>query len=61
MVSGEYISLPDLIRTLGELTGRRIRFVILPRWFLSLFGRAADIAQRRLERRSCRGRARESG
>jgi len=27
MVAGQYTSLPDLIRT---LTGRRIRFVILP-------------------------------
>jgi dihydroflavonol-4-reductase len=51
MVSGHYISLPDLIRTLAELSGRKIRFVIFPRWFLAAFGRAADVAQRRLETR----------
>jgi nucleoside-diphosphate-sugar epimerase len=51
LVAGQYISLPDLIRTLGELSGRRIRFVIFPRWFLAGFGRAADVAQRRLQTR----------
>jgi nucleoside-diphosphate-sugar epimerase len=51
IVSGHYVSLPDLIRTLGELSGRRIRFVIFPRWFLAAFGRAADVAQRRLKTR----------
>jgi dihydroflavonol-4-reductase len=51
MVSGHYISLPDLIRTLAELSGRRIRFVILPRWFLAAFGRAADAVQGRLTTR----------
>ena len=51
MVSGNYISLPDLIRTLAELSGRRIRFVILPRGFLAAFGRTADIVQRRLKTR----------
>jgi nucleoside-diphosphate-sugar epimerase len=51
MVAGHYISLPDLIRTLAELTGRRIRFATLPAWFLAGFGRAADVAQRRLTTR----------
>ena len=51
LIAGEYISLPDLIRTLGELSGRRIRFVIFPRWFLAAFGDAADLAQRRLKTR----------
>jgi nucleoside-diphosphate-sugar epimerase len=51
MVSGQYISLPDLIRTLAELSGRRIRFVILPRWFLAAFGRATDAVQGRLTTR----------
>jgi dihydroflavonol-4-reductase len=51
MVSGHYISLPDLIRTLAELSGRRIRFVIFPRWFLAAFGRTADVVQRRLKTR----------
>jgi nucleoside-diphosphate-sugar epimerase len=51
IVSGHYISFPDLIRTLGELSNRRIRFVIFPRWFLAAFGRAADVVQRRLKTR----------
>jgi nucleoside-diphosphate-sugar epimerase len=51
LVAGQYISLPDLIRALGEFSGRRIRFVIFPRWFLAAFGRAADLAQRRLKTR----------
>jgi dihydroflavonol-4-reductase len=46
MVTGHYISMPDLVRSLAELSGRRIRFVTLPGWFLAGFGRAADIAQR---------------
>ncbi|HEX8855380.1 MAG TPA: NAD-dependent epimerase/dehydratase family protein, partial [Thermoleophilaceae bacterium] len=48
MVAGHYISLPDLIRTLADLTGRRIPFAIFPRWFLAGFGRAADVVQRRV-------------
>jgi nucleoside-diphosphate-sugar epimerase len=51
MASGHYISLPDLIRTLAELSGRRIRFLIMPRWFLAAFGRAVDVVQRRLKTR----------
>jgi RibD C-terminal domain len=51
MVSGHYISLPDLIGTLGELSGRRIRFLVFPRRFLAVFGSAADVAQRRLKTR----------
>jgi nucleoside-diphosphate-sugar epimerase len=51
LVAGQYISLPDLIRALGDLSGRRIRFLILPRWFLAAFGRAADVVQRRLNAR----------
>jgi nucleoside-diphosphate-sugar epimerase len=51
MVTGQYISLPELIRTLSELSGRRIRFVTFPRWFLAGFGRAADVVQRRLKTR----------
>src|SRR5215472_1872032 len=46
MVAGHYISLPDLIRTLAELTGRRLRFATFPAWFLAIFGRAADLVQR---------------
>jgi nucleoside-diphosphate-sugar epimerase len=51
MVAGHYISLPDLIRTLADLTGRRIRFAILPGWFLAGFGRGADVVQRRVKTR----------
>jgi nucleoside-diphosphate-sugar epimerase len=51
MVAGRYISLPDLIRTLADLTGRRIRFAILPGWFLAGFGRLADVVQRRVSTR----------
>ena len=51
MVAGHYISLPDLIRTLAELTGRRIPFATFPAWFLAYFGRAADVVQRRLKTR----------
>lgn len=51
MVSGHYVSLPDLIRTLADLTGRRIPFVTLPAWFLAAFGRAADVVQHRVSTR----------
>jgi dihydroflavonol-4-reductase len=51
MVAGQYISMPDLIRTLADLTGRRIRFATLPPWFLAAFGRAADLVQRRVRKR----------
>ena len=51
IVAGHYISLPDLIRALADLSGRRIRFATFPRWFLAAFGRAADVAQRRLNTR----------
>jgi dihydroflavonol-4-reductase len=51
MVAGQYISLPDLIRTLADLTGRRIRFATFPPWFLAGFGRAADLVQRRVRTR----------
>ena len=51
MLAGDYISLPDLIRTLADLTGRRIPFVVMPAWFLAGFGRAADVVQRRVKAR----------
>jgi hypothetical protein len=51
MVAGHYTSLPDLIRTLAALTGRRIPFATFPAWFLAYFGRAADVVQRRLTTR----------
>jgi hypothetical protein len=46
LVAGSYISLPDLVATLGELSGRHIGFMTFPRWFLAGFGRAADLVQR---------------
>jgi nucleoside-diphosphate-sugar epimerase len=51
MLAGDYISFPDLIRTLADLTGRRIRFAIFPAWFLAGFGRAADVVPRRVRTR----------
>jgi dihydroflavonol-4-reductase len=51
MFAGHYISLPDLIRTLADLTGRGIPFAVVPAWFLAGFGRAADIVQRRVRTR----------
>jgi nucleoside-diphosphate-sugar epimerase len=51
LVAGQYISLPDLIRALGDLSGRRMRCLILPRGFRAAFGRAADVVQRRLNAR----------
>jgi len=51
MVTGHYVTMPEIIRTLGDLSGRRIRFVTFPAWFLAAFGRMADVAQRRLRAR----------
>jgi dihydroflavonol-4-reductase len=51
MVTGHYVTMPDIIRTLGELSGGRLRFVILPAWSLAAFGRMADLVQRRLRTR----------
>jgi dihydroflavonol-4-reductase len=48
LIGGHFISMPDLIRTLADLSGRRIPFVTFPSWFLAAFGRTADIVQRRL-------------
>src|SRR5215813_8840633 len=51
LVTGHFMTMPDIIGTLGDLSGRRIRFVTLPAWFLAAFGRTADVAQRRLRTR----------
>jgi dihydroflavonol-4-reductase len=51
MVAGHYSSMPELIRTLADLTGRRLRFATFPPWFLAGFGRAADLVQRRVSTR----------
>jgi dihydroflavonol-4-reductase len=48
MAAGHYVSMPELVRTLADLTGRRIRFATLPAWFLAAVGRAADLVQRPL-------------
>src|SRR5262249_14949268 len=51
MATGSYVTMPEIIGILAELSGRRIRFATFPAWFLAGFGRAADIAQRRLRTR----------
>lgn len=51
MVTGQYVTMPDILRTLGQLSGRRLRFVILPAWALAAFGQMADLVQRRLRTR----------
>jgi dihydroflavonol-4-reductase len=51
LVVGDYVSLPDIVRTLAALSGRRLPLLIVPRWFLGGFGRAADVAQRVLRTR----------
>jgi nucleoside-diphosphate-sugar epimerase len=48
LVGGHYISMPDLVRTLADLSGRRLPCVTLPPRFLASFGRTADFAQRHL-------------
>jgi nucleoside-diphosphate-sugar epimerase len=51
LVAGHYISMPDIVHTLADLSGRRLPFVIGPSWFLAGFGHAADFVQRRLRAR----------
>ena len=51
LAAGHYTTMPGVIRTLDDLSGRRIRFLTFPAWFLGAFGRTADIAQRRLRAR----------
>jgi nucleoside-diphosphate-sugar epimerase len=51
LVAGHYVAMSEIIRTLGDLSGRHIRFVILPAWSLAAFGRVADLVQRRLRTR----------
>ena len=50
LVAGHDVTMPDLIRTLADLCGRRIPFVTFPRWFLAGFGRVADAVQHRMRR-----------
>jgi dihydroflavonol-4-reductase len=51
LVTGHYLTMPEIIGTLGDLTGRRLRFVTFPAGFLAGFGRTADLVQRRLRTR----------
>jgi nucleoside-diphosphate-sugar epimerase len=51
LFAGHFKKMPDIIRTLGDLSGRRLRFVTLPAWFLAAFGQTADVVQRRLKTR----------
>jgi dihydroflavonol-4-reductase len=51
LVAGHYISMPDIVNTLADLSGRRLPFVVGPSWFLAGFGHAADFVQRRLNAR----------
>jgi nucleoside-diphosphate-sugar epimerase len=51
LVAGHYVTMPDIIRALGDVSGRRLRFVTFPAWFLAGFGRMADLVQRRLRTR----------
>jgi nucleoside-diphosphate-sugar epimerase len=51
LVAGHYVPMPDIIGTLGDLSGRCLRFVTFPAWFLAAFGRTADLVQRRLRTR----------
>ena len=51
LVTGHYVTMPAIIGTLGDLTGRRIRFLIFPAWFLAAFGQMADLVQHRLRAR----------
>jgi len=51
LVAGHYLSMPDIVHMLADLSGRRIPFVIVPSWFLAGFGHTADFVQRRLKAR----------
>ena len=51
LVTGHYLTMPGIIGTLGDLTGRRIRCLTFPAWFLAAFGKTADLVQRRLRTR----------
>ena len=51
LVAGHYVTMPGILRTLGDLSGRRLRFVTLTAWSLAAFGRMADLLQRRLRAR----------
>ena len=46
LVTGRYTTAAELIHMLGEVTGRRIRFVTAPAWSLAPVARLADLVQR---------------
>jgi dihydroflavonol-4-reductase len=46
IVPGEYLSTPDLVDTLRNITGRRIKVTPAPAFVLLPLGRLADLAQR---------------
>ena len=48
LIGGHYISMPELVHSLANLSGRRLPCVTLPPWFLAAFGRTADFVQRYL-------------
>ena len=51
LATGHFVSMKGIQRTLGELTGRHLGSLTLPRRFLAGFGRAADWLQRRVKTR----------
>ena len=51
LIGGHYVSMPDLVRMLADLSGRRLPFATFPSWFLAAFGRTADVVQRRVKTR----------
>jgi nucleoside-diphosphate-sugar epimerase len=51
LVTGHFVTMKGIQRTLGEVTGRRIGSVTLPRGFLAGFGHVADWLQRRVKSR----------
>ena len=46
LITGRYTTAAELIHMLGEVTGRRIRFVTAPAWSLAPVARLADLVQR---------------
>ncbi|HXJ63075.1 MAG TPA: SDR family NAD(P)-dependent oxidoreductase [Actinomycetota bacterium] len=51
LVTGHYVTMKDIQRTLGEVTGRHLRSVTLPRGFVAGFGHVSDWFQRRVDTR----------
>jgi dihydroflavonol-4-reductase len=47
LIAGHYLSLRDILRTLGRLTGRRFPAITLPRGVMLGIGSLADAVQRR--------------